>query len=201
MQGQLPVVPARARPVPLPVWRPLRAGVMLPVTLALLAGCNARNGGAAWPSLAPRAGEAMPMVVRRTATQHCARPAATGECAPDAPDAPDAPAVLPTRSPAQLEAALATLEASIGAAETAVHAAHARATAAPAAADPASPAGAAAAVAAGQADLARAPLAGIAIRAAELAQQLRDNPAGAALQPQLEALITRIDALFLTELP
>jgi hypothetical protein len=177
----------------------MRLCAVLPVTLALLAGCagrgnipNAsRSGEAAWPSLAPRPGEAMPMVVRRVATQRCAQLPAAADCAAGAPVTP---ITLPqAEPPLRLEAALAALEADIAAAEAAVPAAQARASAGPA--DAASRASAEAALAAGQAQLVRATLAGIAIRAAELDQRLRDNPSGLPLQPRLAALRARLDRL------
>ncbi len=133
------------------------------------------------------------MVVRRMATQRCTQPLAAADCGSDAPAA--APALPQPEPLAGLEADLAALEADIRAVEAAARAAQGPATAAPPAGDAASSADVAATVTAGQAQLARVPLAGLAIRAAELAQRLRDNPAGPPLQPRLAALADRLAML------
>jgi hypothetical protein len=171
--------------------------------LMMLAGCGGRDRGPAWPSLAPRPGEAMPMVVRRMATSACrqAEPsAASADCAANVPGLPSPgqpPSPAQTAPAAQLEAAVVALEADVGAAETLLRAAAARAPVEQQGNDPApgSAAAAVVAIAAAQVQLARASIAGIAIRAAEVEQLLRDNPAGAPLLPRLAALTARLQAL------
>jgi hypothetical protein len=168
--------------------------------LMMLAGCGGRDRGPAWPSLAPRPGEAMPMVVRRMATSACRQAEPSADCATDVPGLPSPnqpPSPAQTAPAAQLEAAVVALEADVGAAETMLRAAAARAPVEQQGNDPApgSAAAAVVAIAAAQVQLARASIAGIAIRAAEVEQQLRDNPAGAPLLPRLAALTARLQAL------